>query len=107
MQTIASDELNILKTRIIEKFHPAKIILFGSQARGLADSKSDIDICVLFSHDINKRATSIQILSLAKDLKTGIDCIVTSKQEFQKTSDKKYTIFYQINQTGKTIYEAE
>ncbi len=59
MEKFISEELNILKSRIIEKFHPEKIILFGSQAKNLADSQSDIDICVVFSGTVNKRAVFI------------------------------------------------
>lgn len=41
---ISNKVLDEAARRIVEKFHPEKIILFGSQARGTADSHSDVDI---------------------------------------------------------------
>jgi predicted nucleotidyltransferase len=35
--------------RIVNKFHPEKIILFGSQARGTAGPDSDVDLLVVMS----------------------------------------------------------
>ncbi|MHB9012120.1 MAG: nucleotidyltransferase family protein, partial [Ignavibacteriaceae bacterium] len=35
---------NQIKERLLEKFDPEKIILFGSQSRGTADERSDVDI---------------------------------------------------------------
>ncbi|MHB1686591.1 MAG: nucleotidyltransferase family protein [Ignavibacteriaceae bacterium] len=37
---------NQIKERLLEKFNPDNIILFGSHARGTADEKSDVDILV-------------------------------------------------------------
>lgn len=36
-----------IKKRLVEGFAPSKIILFGSQARGTADERSDVDILVV------------------------------------------------------------
>jgi predicted nucleotidyltransferase len=33
--------------RIVRRFHPVKIILFGSQARGMATADSDVDLLVI------------------------------------------------------------
>ena len=44
---ISEEVLNGVKDRLVEKFHPQRIILFGSQARETADEKSDVDILVV------------------------------------------------------------
>ena len=36
--------------RIVEKFDPLQVILFGSQARGDAHADSDVDLLVVFPH---------------------------------------------------------
>jgi len=33
--------------RIVERFRPQRVILFGSQAKGQAHEGSDIDLCVV------------------------------------------------------------
>ncbi len=42
-----SEKINRIKEIIVENYHPDKIILFGSCARGDADEQSDIDILVI------------------------------------------------------------
>jgi predicted nucleotidyltransferase len=39
---VSQDILKEAVRRLVEQFHPEKIILFGSQVRGTADSRSDI-----------------------------------------------------------------
>lgn len=42
--------------RLVEGFHPQRIILFGSYARGTADKRSDVDLLVIcLSKRIEKR----------------------------------------------------
>ncbi|HKB87148.1 MAG TPA: nucleotidyltransferase domain-containing protein, partial [Ignavibacteriaceae bacterium] len=36
-----------IKKRLLEKFELKKIIIFGSQARGTADNRSDIDLLIV------------------------------------------------------------
>lgn len=49
------EELQAIQEQIIHLCRPQKILLFGSQAKGTATSKSDIDLCVIASTE-NKRA---------------------------------------------------
>ncbi|MFQ5456065.1 MAG: nucleotidyltransferase domain-containing protein [Nitrospirota bacterium] len=39
--------LSKIVERLVVRFQPHKIILFGSQARGTADNRSDVDILVV------------------------------------------------------------
>ncbi len=41
------EEIKKMVELIVERFHPEKIILFGSHARGEAGSDSDIDLLVV------------------------------------------------------------
>jgi predicted nucleotidyltransferase len=50
---VSREEIQAYADKIAERFHPEKIILFGSQARGEATPDSDVDILVLMEH--NKR----------------------------------------------------
>ncbi len=44
---LSEDLKNQIKERLLSKFNPEKIILFGSQGRGTADKKSDVDLLVI------------------------------------------------------------
>jgi hypothetical protein len=49
--------------RIVEGFHPLKVILFGSLARGEAGYHSDVDLLIVFDHVEweNKRELAVDI----------------------------------------------
>ena len=47
--------------RIVEGFHPLRIVLFGSRARGTDTPDSDIDLLVVLQHVADKRRTAIEI----------------------------------------------
>jgi len=46
--------LPTIKRRIVRRFHPDRVVLFGSQARGKAGARSDIDLLVRIErkHDL-------------------------------------------------------
>ena len=44
---VSEEILKEVTRRLVEGFHPDKIILFGSQARETADDRSDVDILVI------------------------------------------------------------
>ena len=42
------EHVNRFSKLVIEKYHPLKIVLYGSYARGTAHKNSDIDVAVIF-----------------------------------------------------------
>ncbi len=47
--------------RIVRKFHPVKIILFGSWARGSAREDSDLDLLVVLPKTEHKRKSVVSL----------------------------------------------
>ena len=45
--------LSILKEKILEKYQTAKLILYGSKARGDYNKDSDIDVLILLDINVN------------------------------------------------------
>jgi len=48
------NEIEYIKDQIISHYAPSKIVLFGSQAKGTATKKSDIDLCIVKDTDNKK-----------------------------------------------------
>jgi transcriptional regulator with XRE-family HTH domain len=67
--------------RIVDRFAPSRIILFGSQARGEAEPLSDIDLLVVFSTDGDRRERRVAIRTALADLIVDKDILVVTERE--------------------------
>lgn len=67
--------------RIVDRFSPSRIILFGSQARGVAKPLSDIDILVVFDAEGDRRERRVAIRTVLADLIVDKDVLVITETE--------------------------
>src|SRR5262249_41709939 len=105
-QNMPSQEiLDEIVSRIVKRFHPEKIILFGSHARGTADIHSDVDLLIVMPVPDTRRrlATEIDLALLGIDLPA--DVIVVTPEEVQFNKDQIGTIIGPAIREGKVLYE--
>ncbi|MFY4730924.1 nucleotidyltransferase domain-containing protein [Nitrospira sp. BLG_2] len=69
--------------RIVERFHPERIILFGSHARGTAGPHSDVDLLVVMQPQGPKRRQAVEIYGLLAGMGVPKDVIVVTPEEFE------------------------
>ena len=91
--------------RIVRKFHPAKIILFGSWVRGEAQKDSDLDLLVVLPKVEHTRKAAIQIGNSLSNLPISKDIIVTTPEEIEKYGKTAGNILLPALTEGKVIYE--
>ena len=91
--------------RIVDRFNPEKIILFGSHARGTPGQDSDADVLVVMPVKGSKRkqATEIDLALVGLDL--PIDVIVVTPDELERNRNRIGTIIYPAIREGKALYE--
>lgn len=89
---------------ILTVVNPVKIILFGSQANGLANSESDFDICVLVDEQTGQRNISQQLYTKFIDFSKPIDFIVLNPEKLELLSNNSDMIYKNIS-TGVVIYD--
>jgi len=92
--------------RIVEQFHPAKIILFGSHARGSADRDSDVDLLIVMDVKDSKRKQAVEIDLALADRTFPLDLIVVTPEEFETYRDVAGHILYPATREGKVVYDA-
>ena len=92
--------------RIVEQFRPAKIILFGSRARGAAEPDSDVDLLVVMNVKGSKRKQAVEIDLALSDRSFPLDLIVVTPEEFEKYRDVAGHILYPVVREGKVLYGA-
>jgi uncharacterized protein len=92
--------------RIAEQFHPEKIILFGSMARGDHTGDSDVDLLVIVREVDDRRKLRIEIHSAVSGMGLPKDIIVLTTEEFERKRSIPGTIAYPADQEGKVLYAA-
>lgn len=91
--------------RIVERFHPEKIILFGSHARGDANPDSDVDLLVVMPFEGSHREKQIDLRTELYDLPVAKDIIVTRPEEFAWRKDVPGTMEQPAANEGRIVYE--
>ena len=97
-------DLRRMVKRIVRRFAPEKVILFGSHARGDAGPDSDVDLLVVMAVDGNKRDAQLQIRAALRDVRTPKDIIVSTPDEFEWRKDIVGTIEHPATKEGKVLY---
>lgn len=94
-----------IKKRLTSKFDIEKIILFGSQARGTANNKSDVDLLLIgdVKYDRYKMMTDV-LRSLGK-MEYAFDVVILSSDEFEEHKYMPGTVARYAFKEGKIIYE--
>jgi uncharacterized protein len=92
--------------KIVDQFHPAKIILFGSYARGAERPDSDVDLLVVMDVKDSKRRQAAEIDLALSDRTFPLDLIVVTPEEFEKYRDIVGHILYPAVREGKILYDA-
>ncbi len=104
MQPITDDIIQEIKSRIVNAFHPEKIILFGSSAYGTPTKDSDMDLLVIMPSDEPMHKRVLRIRKLLRDIRIPKDIIVYTPQEVEKWKDASAAFVTSIIKKGKVIY---
>ncbi len=91
--------------RIVEAFHPEKVILFGSYARGKAGPDSDVDLLVVLRGISSKMEERIKIRMVLRGMGLAKDVVVATPEEFESQKNLVGTIIYPAVHEGKVLYE--
>jgi len=98
------EEIKTQVQRIVDKFNPEKIILFGSYARGNPSPESDVDLCIIVDSERPAREIAAEI-SLLLDHAFPFDIIVKTRQEIEKRLSMGDYFIEDIINKGKVLYE--
>ena len=102
---ISEELLKEITKRLVEGFKPEKIFLFGSQARGTADERSDVDILVVSQIRGQRRKFALEIDRSLKGLRLARDVVVLTPEEFERDRMIPGTIARPAWKEGKVLYE--
>jgi uncharacterized protein len=101
----AEELLALIVERIVRRFDPLKIVLFGSRARGTARPDSDIDLLVVLPQVADQRQAVVAVLRELRDLPVAKDVVVTTPDEIARRGDLIGTVLRPALREGKVVYE--
>lgn len=91
--------------RIVEKFDPIQVILFGSYARGTAGPDSDVDLLVVMPVEGSIREKRLEIRIALHQISMAKDIAVFTPEQVAKYKSIVGTILYPAYREGKVLYE--
>jgi predicted nucleotidyltransferase len=103
-RTAGQEYIDRIVKRIVARFHPEKIILFGSRARGEAGPDSDIDLLVVMAVEGSAYERGLEVSLALPDGPVPVDVIVTTPEDFAWRKDVVGTIEWPAAREGKVVY---
>ena len=100
------ESVSRLTQLLVEAANPARIILFGSYARGEASADSDIDIMVVETDVRDRFKEMVRLNRVVDSVGVSVDLLVVSKEKFDYWRDTPGNVYFEAATEGRTLYEA-
>lgn len=98
IQTLARD--------IVQKFHPSKIILFGSYAYGSPTADSDVDLLIIMKTKLRSVEQAVAVRR-AVDWPFPIDLLVRTPEQIEERISLGDFFVKEVLSRGKVLYEVD
>jgi len=102
----SQSEIQALADKIAREFHPEKIILFGSHARGDARPDSDVDLLVIIDSDEHPSRTAAKITYRVHPRRYPLDLIVRSPETVRARLQMNDWFMRDVMREGRIVYAA-
>jgi uncharacterized protein len=107
MDTVRDGVLGEMTRRIVDRFQPERILLFGSRARGDFRPDSDYDLLVVLRKCANRRQLAVEVRSELADLPAGKDILVAELADFEEDASRCSLIVRSALREGEILYARE
>jgi len=98
--------IEAMATRIAERFHPDRIVLFGSHARGNATSDSDVDLLVIKPISGSKRQERLAMRSVLRGYGLAKDIVLVTPKEVTRYGHTAGSIIRSALEEGRVLYDS-
>jgi predicted nucleotidyltransferase len=90
---------------LVHRFHPDRVILFGSHARGAADVHSDVDFLVVCPVQGSRRALQVAMDRTLRGCVFARDIVVLTREEYERDRQIPGTVARPAWLEGRVLYE--
>jgi predicted nucleotidyltransferase len=102
---VAREDIRCFVDDLVRRFHPAKVILFGSNAYGDPNLDSDVDLLVMMPHRAAGPKLAARIL-LACPHDFPVDLLVRSAREIARRTKLGDAFLNEVMAKGIVMHEA-
>jgi len=102
---IPDEIIQELITRIVSKFQPKRIILFGSYAFGKPRPESDVDLLVIMDTQLRETQQALEIRQHISPL-FGVDILVYTPSRLEQRLKLGDWFLKEITEKGLVVYES-
>lgn len=103
---VSTSQIAELSERIVDEFHPRRIVLFGSYAWGNPNPDSDVDLLVIMPFE-GKPVTKSVEMRLKVRPPFPVDLLVRTPEKIRERLAMGDTFIQDILEQGKVLYEAD
>lgn len=90
---------------LVDRFRPDRVILFGSQARGTADPRSDVDLLIVCPVQGSRRALQVAMDRTLRGCRFARDIVILTREEFERDRHIPGTVARPAWLEGRVLYE--
>ena len=91
--------------RIVERFDPDRVILFGSHAYGHPQAQSDVDLLVIMQSDRRPVERALPIVQSCRPRFVAMDVLVRTPSELAERLAAGDPFFRDVTRRGRVLYE--
>jgi predicted nucleotidyltransferase len=102
---VTDELLEDVVRRIVERFHPERVILFGSYAWGRPEPDSDVDLMVVMDSDERPATRSAEISMACRPRFLPMDILVRTPVELERRLRMNDPFVLRIVEEGRVLYE--
>jgi len=101
-----NEEVALIRDIIVQEYHPDKVILFGSHARGNAEPESDIDILVVSDREkgLPRYKRGIEIRKKLTKIHAPFDLLFYTHEELARFSNVRQSFCAAIQREGIVLH---
>ena len=101
---VSQEDIRRMVDTLVERFHPEKVILFGSYARGTAGPDSDVDLLVVKDTAEDPREVAATMLTAVWLVPVAKDLIVRTPAQFEQENAVYWTVVHAAAKEGQVLY---
>lgn len=99
------DEAQLIEAarRLVEAAPAARVILFGSHARGNAGERSDIDLLVIEPEVENAALESVRLMRALRELRLPVEVVVVSERDAEDWQEVRGSLVHTAITEGRVL----